>query len=110
MSTAQLLMSSTALAVSGYLFYNVLTMYGGDGSGSTVKDKVPTVGNYYADDQLTNDIESEITPLGKTIQVKRIDHNLFDVQTGMGSWIRMNDKKLETLIGENNRSLNITFV
>ena len=36
MFTAQLLMSITALAVSGYLFYNVLTMYGGDGTGSTV--------------------------------------------------------------------------
>ena len=110
MSTAQLLLSSTALAVSGYLFYNVLTLYGGDGSGSTVKDKVPTVGNYYADDQLTNDVESDLTPLGKKIQIKKIDVNLFDVATGMGSWIRMDEKGLETLIRDNNRSLDITFV
>ena len=87
MFSAQLLLFSNALAVSDYLFYRVLTLYSGDGSGSTVKDRVPTVGNYYADDQLTNDIESDLTPLGKHIKVKKLDVNLFFVSTGMGYWV-----------------------
>ena len=87
MSSAHLLLFSTALAVSGYLFYRVLTLYSRDGSGSTVKDKVSTVGNYYADDQLTNNIESDLTPLGKHIKVKKLDVKLFLVSTGMGSWV-----------------------
>ena len=75
-------------------------------------DTVSAIGNYYADDQLTNDVESELSPLDKKqkITVKKMDVNLFNISTGNGSWIRMDKKGLESLIRDNNRLLDIIFI
>ena len=110
-TSAQLLLSSAALAASGYLFYKVLRLYGGEDNRTAARETVSAIGNYYADDQLTNDVESELSPLDKKRKtVKKMDVNLFNVSTGNGSWIRMDEKGLESLIRDNNRSLDIIFI
>ena len=100
------------LAASGYLFYKVLGLYNGEDNGTAVRDTVSAIGSYYADYQLTNDVESELSPLDKKrkITVKKMDVNLFNVSTGNGSWIRMDKKGLESLIRDNNRLLDIIFI
>jgi hypothetical protein len=104
----QLLISSTALGLCGYLFYKALTTYVDD-PVDNAKKVVSTTDDYYASDQLTHDVQETLSPVGE-ITIRKIDTNLYDVMTGMGSWIRMDDKGVNTLINQNNRSNKVVFM
>jgi hypothetical protein len=59
--------------------------------------KVQTVGNYYADDQLTTDLAMQLAPIGRIV-VMPVAPDLYNVDIGTGSYTQVSKAGLTSIM------------